>query len=99
MYVFFGAVTASPLLVHGSDPSGIRKLRAVPPVPGMLLLAWYEGFDSVSRERRLVLLRMSCAKRGMTGKQVTRMIVANSARLSRIQCVSQSPMIKSYGAL
>lgn len=95
MYAFFGGAMASPVLIHASDLFGRCKLRAVPPIPRVFLPAWYGGYDSVSREWP-VLLKMSCAKRGITGKQVTRMSVAHSARLSRIQCISQSPVVKRY---
>ena len=76
----------SPLLAHISDPVR-RKPKGVGPPPGMFLLAGYKGFDSASREE-LGLLSISCAKRGITGKQVQRMMVATSARLWVIHCVS-----------
>ena len=82
---------ASPLFAHASNPLGRRKPKGLEPSAEMFLPAGYEGFDSVSRET-LNLLRMSCAKRG---KQVHRMMAANSARLSGIQYVSRNHAISS----
>lgn len=72
---------ASPLLLHPSDPFR-RKPKGVAAPSKVVPLAGCEGFDSLSREGfGLLSTSMSCAKRGITGKQVHRMMVAASARL------------------
>jgi len=78
---------APPSFPLASDPFCRRRPSGMPIPLETFLPTGYERFDSGSCGRVDLLIR-SCAKRGMTGKQVHRMMVAISARLFGIHPIS-----------
>ena len=73
VYALRGAVTSSPLLIQASELSINLDLDGEPGWCGVAPFGlWFVW---------LPLRNTSCTKRGMIGKQVTRLIVAISARL------------------